>query len=142
MAMWRGYLSSTQMLTSTSLSLSKATALGVAMYYPQSSVTSHSGNLFLVQVLGWPRPMVRERTHCSSDLCSNSTSSLRAQPHGVRFLSVWLILHAAGLVCAVNDVWLPWSQAVDANGTSSLVRHPEMSPDIDSGPQERGMEWA
>lgn len=42
----------------------------------------------------------------------------------------------------MNDVWFPWSQAVDANGTSSLVRHAEMSPDIDSGPQERGMEWA
>lgn len=59
----------------------------------------------------------------------------------MRFLCVWLILHAAGLVCAMNDVWFPWSQAVDANGTS-LVRHAEMSPDIDSGPQERGMEWA
>lgn len=61
MAVWLEYLSSTQMLTSTGLL--KATALGAAMDYPQSSVTSHSGSLFLVQLLGWPRSMgVREST--------------------------------------------------------------------------------
>lgn len=87
-----------------------------------------------------PGHWVPARAHCSSDPCSNSTSSPRAQPRRVRFLFVWLILHVAGLVCAVNDTWLPWSQAVEASGTSSLVRHPEMSPDIDSGPQDRGME--
>lgn len=62
MAVWLGYLSSTQMLTSTSLSLLKATALGAAMYYPQSSVTSHSGSLFLIQVLGWLRSMGMEES--------------------------------------------------------------------------------
>lgn len=82
------------------LSLLKSTVLGAAIDDPQSPVTSHSRNLFLVLVLGWPRSVGVRRALCSMPSLNKIPKS---SPHHVRFVST---LYLADSSCGGADLCL------------------------------------